>query len=328
MTASNNRCLRRLRFLFLALCAALLTFPVVSTQSETQILRLLVPKSSSSLPLLLLAEEDPIPGVEVQATVFQNHAQALALLLRGEADLLLTGTSQGWENYLSGSPLLMVGTGIWGVSFLVGSKDCPPIKSVADLAGKSIALPFPGSPLDFQTRFLLQHHGLDPDRDLKLVYSPPPQTAALLLTGQIDAAPLPEPLVSQLVINKSLQRFLDYKQLWASAHGGDPKSPQVSLFTTRDFATANTELLEQLLTQWQDAVEQIVTDPAGTAHKFSDVLGFPESVVAQSIPNTLYYLPCPEENRDRVRAYYEAVKGFLPAERAELEEDFFFPWHP
>jgi NitT/TauT family transport system substrate-binding protein len=328
MSASNNRCLRRLRFLFLALCAALLTFPVVSTQSETQILRLLVPKSSSSLPLLLLAEEDPIPGVEVQATVFQNHAQALALLLRGEADLLLTGTSQGWENYLSGSPLLMVGTGVWGVSFLVGSKDCPPINTIADLAGKSIALPFPGSPLDFQTRFLLQHHGLDPDRDLKLVYSPPPQTAALLLKGQIDAAPLPEPLVSQLVINRSLQRFLDYKQLWASAHGGDPKSPQVSLFTTRDFATANTELLEQLLPQWQNAAEQIVTDPAGTAHKFSDVLGFPESVVAQSIPNTLYYLPCPEENRDRVRAYYEAVKGFLPAERAELEEDFFFPWHP
>ncbi len=328
MSASINRCSRRPRFLFLALCAALLIFPVVSARSETQILRLLVPKSSSSLPLLLLAEEDPIPGVEVQATVFQNHAQALALLLRGEADLLLTGTSQGWENYLSGSPLLMVGTGVWGVSFLVGSKDCPPIKSVADLAGKSIALPFPGSPLDFQTRFLLQHHGLDPDRDLKLVYSPPPQTAALLLKGQIDAAPLPEPLVSQLVINRSLQRFLDYKQLWASAHGGDPKSPQVSLFTTREFAAANTELLEQLLPQWQGAVEQIVTDPAGAAHKFSDVLGFPESVVAQSIPNTLYYLPRPEENRDRVRAYYEAVKGFLPAERAELEEDFFFPWHP
>ena len=330
----NRRSAGCSRFFFLAMCAAALTFPGGTAQPETQVLRLLLPRSNSSLPLLLVAEEDPIQDVDIQATLFQNHAQALALLLRGEADLLLTGTSQGWENYLSGSPLLMVGTGVWGVSFLVGSKDCPPVKSVADLAGKIIALPFPGSPLDFQTRYLLQCHGLDPEQDLKLIYCPPPQTAALLLKGQIDAAPLPEPLVSQLVINQALQRFLDYKQLWASVRGGDPKSPQVSLFTTREFAAAHIELLEQLLRHWQGAVVQVVTDPAEAARRFSEPLGFAESVVARSIPNTLYYLPSPDENRDRVRAYYETVKQFLPGKQlprsgqTELEEDFFFPWHP
>ena len=190
---SSRRRTGRPLFPMVALCAAVLALPGRAAHPETPVLRLLVPRSNSSLPLLLVAEEDPIRDVDIQATLFQNHAQALALLLRGEADLLLTGTSQGWENYLSGSPLLMVGTGVWGVSFLVGSTDCPPIESVADLAGKTIALPFPGSPLDFQTRFLLQRHGLDPEQDLKLIYSPPPQTAALLLKGQIDAAPLPEP---------------------------------------------------------------------------------------------------------------------------------------
>jgi NitT/TauT family transport system substrate-binding protein len=312
----------------LAVFFALVALGVGTIQAETQVVRLLVPRSNSSLPLLLVAEKDPIPEVDVQATMYQNHAQALAMLLRGEADLLLTGTSQGWENYLSGSPLLMIGTGVWGVSFLIGSKDCPPIESVADLAGKIIALPFPGSPLDFQTRFLLQHHGLDPDRDLKLIYSPPPQTAALLLKGQIDAAPIPEPLASELVINRGLQRYLDYKQAWASAYGGDPKSPQVSLFATRTFAAGNTELLQELTIRWQAATEQIIKDPEGAAREFSDFLGFSESVIAQSIPNTLFYVPSPEENRDRVRAYYEAVRGFLPGKRGALEEDFFFPSRP
>ena len=323
----RNR-IHRLPKCLLAASFTLLALGVGTAQAQTHELRLLLPPSNSSLPLLLLADQDPIRNVDIQATMYQNHAQALALLLRGEADLLLTGTSQGWENYLSGSPLLMVGTQVWGVSFLIGSKDCPPIESVADLAGKSIALPFPGSPLDFQTRFLLQHYGLDPDRDLKLIYSPPPQTAALLLKGQIDAAPLPEPLASELVINRGLQRFLDYKQAWASAHGGDPKSPQVSLFTTRKFAAENAELLQELIVPWQAATEQIVEDPEGTARKFADFLGFSELVIAQSIPNTLFCVPPPEENRDRVRAYYEAVKGFLPGKRGELEEDFFFPPHP
>jgi NitT/TauT family transport system substrate-binding protein len=307
---------------------ALLSPGVATSQAETSVLRLLLPPSNSSLPLLLLADQDPIRNVDIRAEVYQNHAQALAMLLRGEADLLLTGTSQGWENYLSSSPLLMIGTGVWGISFLIGSKDCPPIESVADLAGRSIALPFPGSPLDFQTRFLLQHHGLEPDRDLKLIYSPPPQTAMLLLKGQIDAAPIPEPLASELVINRGLQRFLDYKQAWASAHGGDPKSPQVSLFTTRTFAAGNADLLQELTIHWQAATRQIVEDPAGAARKFSNSLGFAESVIVQSIPNTLFCVPPPEENRDRVRAYYEAVSGFLPGKRGELEEDFFFPPQP
>lgn len=330
----NRHCSHHSRFQFVAVCSALLTMAVVAAPSETPVVRLLVPPSNSSLPLLLVAEEDPIPGVDIQAKLYQNHAQALALLLRGEVDLLLTGTSQGWENYLSGSPLLMIGTGVWGVSFLIGSRDCPTIKSVADLAGKSIALPFPGSPLDFQTRFLLQHYGLDPDRDLDIIYSPPPQTAALLLKGQIDAAPIPEPLASQLVINRGLQRFLDYKQAWASAHGGDPQSPQVSLFTTRKFAAGNAELLQELAVCWRAATEQIVKNPAEAARKFSDLLGFSESVIARSIANTLFWVPSPEENRDRVRVYYEAVRGFLPGKRFppakgdELEEDFFFQSQP
>jgi NitT/TauT family transport system substrate-binding protein len=303
-------------------------------QPTTPVVRLLVPPSNSSLPLLQLADQDPIPGVDIRAEIYQSHAQALALLLRGEADLLLTGTSQGWENYLSGGPLLMIGTGVWGISFLIGSRDCPPIDSVADLAGKSIALPFPGSPLDFQTRFLLQHHGLDPDRDLKLIYSPPPQTAALLLKGQIDAAPIPEPLASELVVNRGLQRFLDYKQTWASARGGDPKSPQVSLFTTRRFAAGNAELLGELVVGWRAATQQIMEDPAGAARRFSELLGFSEAVIAQSIPNTLFCVPLPEENRDRVRAYYEAVKVFLPGQRfppakqCELGDEFFFSAPP
>jgi len=295
-----------------------------SAQPVTPIVRLLVPPSNSSLPLLLLAEQDPLPGVDIQADIFLNHAQALARLLRGEVDLLLTGSSQGWENYLSGSPILMISTGVWGISYLIGSISCPRIKSIAGLAGKRIALPFPGSPLDFQTRFLLQKQGIDPDRDLTIIYSPFPQTVALLLKGQIDAAPIPEPLASELVINRSLQRFIDYKQAWAAANQGEALSPQVSLFTTRSYAAGNSEMLKELLIHWRGAARQVVDDPIEIAGRFSTFLGFSEKVIAHSIPGTLFYVPSPKENRYRVKAYYEAVKGFLPGKRGELEEEFFF----
>ena len=286
-------------------------------------LKILAPASNSALPLLVLAATDPIEKVDIQTEIMLGHPQALAALFRGEADLLFTGTSQGWESYLDGGPLVMVNTGVWGVSYLIGSPDAPRIESLAGLAGKRIALPFPGSPLDFQTRYLLEKEGIDPDRDLSISYSPPPQTAALLKKGQIDAAPLPEPLASQLVIGQGLPRLLDYKQLWAAVSGGDPRSPQVSLFVTAGFAGGHRELLAELILAWRQASQQVIEDPAGTAAGYAEVLGFPQEVVRSSIGNTLFYVPTVEENRRRVVEYYGQVKGYLPGKRGDLQADFF-----
>lgn len=154
---------------------------------KKQVLKILVPQSTSSLPILVLAQEDPLPGVDIQAETFINHPRTLSFLLRGEADLLLTGTSQGWNNYLNGGPVVMINTGVWGVSYLIG-KDAS-IQRFSDLKGKRIALPFPGAPLDVQTRYILRTQGIDPDKDLQISYSPFGQTVPKLIMGQIRCSP-------------------------------------------------------------------------------------------------------------------------------------------
>ena len=161
------------------LAAAFLLAATLAGAADTGVpepLTILVPKSTASLPLLLLAEQDPLPGVDIRTETFINHPRALIQLLRGDADLLYTGTSQGWENHLGGGPLVMINTGTWGVSFLMGRD--PGIRSFADLKGLRLSVPFPGSPLDFQTRTILRRQGLDPDRDLTITYAPPPQAVA------------------------------------------------------------------------------------------------------------------------------------------------------
>lgn len=300
------------------------TAEVFSQETSPQTVRILVPQSNSALPFLLLAVEDPLPGIDIQANVFINHPQALALLIRGEADLLFTGTSQGWENYLSGGPLVMLNTGTWGISYLIGSANCPQIEDLTDLVGKRLALPFPGSPLDFQTRYLLKKRDIDPDRDVMISYSPLPQTAALLTSGKIDAAPVPEPLASNLVINRGLSRLLDYKKLWAEVSDGDPRSPQVSLFATRSYTQEHKQLLNELIRVWRHTSQEVVENPVRMAGMFAGILGFPEEVVRLSIDNTLFYVPSAEENRSRVEAYYLKVKEFLPGKRGDLQTDFFF----
>ena len=290
--------------------------------SDTKILKILVPPSTSSIPFFLLAKNDPIPGIDIRTNIFINHAQALAMLIRREADLLFTGISQGWQNRLDGGPVVMINTGVWGVSYFIGRD--PNIKNFSDLKGKRIALPFPGSPLDFQTRFILSKEGVDPEKDLQISYSPFPQTVSRLLLGQIDAAPLPEPLATDLVLNKGLSRLIDYKEAWSRVSGGEKMSPQVSLFSTDIFTQKEKKLITELVDQWRDVSFKVQENPDKAAMLSADFLSMQVEVVKAAIENTLYSVPTFEENRKKVIQYYNAVLEFLPGKKQHLDNDFFF----
>jgi NitT/TauT family transport system substrate-binding protein len=285
-------------------------------------LKILVPQSASSLPLLALADEDPLKGIDIQVETFLLHPQALALLIRGDADLLFTGTSQGWENRLGGSPIVIVGTGVWGVSSLVG-RDAS-IAKIADLKGRRVALPFPGSPLDFQLRYLAERAGLDPDRDLELSYGAFAQTLPRLLAGQLDGVALPEPQATTAVRDRGLARLFRFADAWAAASGGDPKSPQVSLFAEAAWAEAHSRTLVSLVAAWRQASEKIAAKPAEAAARYAAALSVDAAVLGEALGNTILAVPGFADHKARVLAYYREVVKYLPGERKPLDDAFFF----
>src|SRR5208337_649627 len=179
----------------------------------------------------------------------------LAILMRGETDLLLSGTSQGWENRLDGSPIVMLDTGVWGLSSLVG-RDAS-ITGFANLKGKRIGLPFPGSPLDFQSRALLSFERIDPDKDVAISFGPFAQNVQRLLAGQLDAAALPEPLATMVVRKNGLRRLVQYSSAWARLAGGDAESPQVSLFATDGWARDHAAVVAALVAAWDAASRKV-----------------------------------------------------------------------
>lgn len=284
-------------------------------------LRILVPQSTSALPFLLLHAQGPADGIQTEVEQFVSHPQALALLLKGDADLLLTGTSQGWENRLDGSPIVMIDTGIWGISSLV-VKD-PSIKGFADLKGKRIALPFPGSPLDFQTRAILSRLKIDPDREAVLSYGPFTQSIPKLLAGQLDALALPEPQATMMVKEQGLLRAQSYAEAWRKATG-DPRSPQVSLFASAAFASAHASVITRLVEAWRRASAEIKARPDGIAADFASALSSTPQILAEAARNTLFDVPDFKENKTRVMEYYGEVAPYFPAPRRPLDDAFFF----
>jgi len=269
-----------------------------------------------------MAKEDPIEGIDIQAEILINHAQALALLLRGEADLLCTGTSQGWENRMDGSPIQMIGTGIWGISSLIGADQG--IRSFADLRGKRLALPFPGSPLDFQTRAILAREGINPDKDLQISYGAFTQSVPRILAGQLDAAAIPEPLATVAVRTNGLARLVEYADAWEKWSGGERESPQVSLFATESFARAHKELLASLVEAWRAASARIAEKPGDFTPQFSAALSTATPILEEAVRHTIFAVVALGQNKERVLKYYRDVSKYFPGSARPLDEGFFF----
>ena len=302
----------------------LLVYAASASSLFPEQVRILVPQSTSSVPFFELERrdesEDIIPGFELAVEPFANHTQALARLLNSDVEMLFTGSSVGWGNHLAGGPMKMVGTGIWGVSSIVGKEDS--FSGFDSLRGKILAVPFPGAPLDLQLRYLLKQNGIDPEKDLKIVYAPFAQAAGQILGGQIDAAPLPEPLATALVVGKGLTRYIRVQDAWAEVNDGDPLSPQVSLFATSGNIDDLSEFLILLLRAWAAVSEDITAEPSLFAGRYAERLGQPEPVVTAAIQNTIFAVPEPAETRKRVDRYITMVStegmGGLPV------EDFYF----
>jgi NitT/TauT family transport system substrate-binding protein len=293
-----------------------------SGAAARQPLTILVPQSTASLPFLLMAADQAVPGAELRVQPFLNHPQALALLLRGEADLLYTGTSQGWENRLDGSPIVTITTGIWGVSSLVVTKEAG-VAGFADLKGKRLALPFPGAPLDFQTRAILDSRGIDPDRDITISYGPFTQSVPLLLSGRLDAAALPEPLATTVVKTKGLLRAATYAEEWKRMTG-EAESPQVSLFATERWVKGKAALLAELLDAWKAASARVNGSRKETAARFAAALSTDPAILEESLATTIFSVPDPAANRARVERYYQQVARFFPGTAGKLDDGFFY----
>ncbi len=164
----------------------------------------------------------------------------------------------------------MLDTGVWAISSLVG-KD-PSIRGFADLKGKRIAMPFPGSPLDFQSRTLLSFEKIDPDKDVSISFGPFAQSVQRLLAGQLDAAALPEPLATLVVRKNGLLRLVEYSQAWARFTGGDRQSPQVSLFATEGWARDHADLISPVISAWDAASRAVTAAPGPAAAAFAKAL--------------------------------------------------------
>jgi ABC-type nitrate/sulfonate/bicarbonate transport system substrate-binding protein len=135
------------------------------------------------------ADED----LNVSWVTFRGGSSVVQAIMAGELDGGVMGSSPAIIRAVSKDvPIKVVAVGELGTvekpgDYLVVRKDSG-IKSMSDLAGKTIAVHRLGTTLDLTLRIALENVGLDPTSDVTITQVSVPNQPQALLQGEVDAA--------------------------------------------------------------------------------------------------------------------------------------------
>ncbi|MFP5382885.1 MAG: ABC transporter substrate-binding protein [Gammaproteobacteria bacterium] len=235
----------------LALCCALLVAvpaclaapangKAVASASVLPKLVLAGPYASVSNPLIHMVDSGALADVarEVSFITWRDPDQLRVLALKGGADVLAMPVNVAANLYNRGAEVQLLNVSTWGVLYLV-SRDAN-LKTLADLRGKEVAMPFRGDMPDILFGLLADAQGIDTRRDLSLRYVATPIDAMqLLVMRRVDHALLAEPAVSMAlrktgsfplkVIAPELHRSVNLQQEWGRVYRREARIPQAGI---------------------------------------------------------------------------------------------------
>ena len=146
---------------------------------------------------------------------FNAGPTAMEALIAGEIDLAYVGPNPAINAYLrsKGKALKVIAGAASGGASLVVRRGAG-IRSAGDLKGKRVASPEIGNTQDVALRTWLTSQGMTPNRDVRVAALKNADILTLFLQKELDAAWVPEPWATRLVLFGGGEIFLDERTLW------------------------------------------------------------------------------------------------------------------
>lgn len=149
-----------------------------------------------------------------------------------------------------------------------------PIRSFADLAGRTVAVNGVRSFFDLTVLESVRQSGGDPDM-VSVVAVPFEDQVAALRQGRIDAVSTLEPFAGQLLRSG----FRSVGNPAATALG--PRSVATVLMGSKEFTDSNPDVMRRFITALQEATEYANSHPAEVRRTISETTGAPPEAIAQ-----------------------------------------------
>ncbi len=217
-------------------------------------------------------------GATVSWTEFTAGPVQLEALNVGSIDFGDVGEAPPIFAQAAGAPLVYVGASNPRprLEAIVVPKDSP-IRSVADLKGKKIAFN-KGSNVQYLIAKLLEKHGLKYG-DVTPVFLPPADARAAFERGAVDAWAIWDPFLA------AAEKTLGARIL---ADGEGVVKNRWYFFSSREFATHNTDLLRAALDEIDKIDRWVEKNKAAAAQELSKILGLDGSITELWVSRTSF----------------------------------------
>jgi len=220
-------------------------------------------------------------GVEASVHLIPSNTEIIEAVQRGDLQIGATPLPTAIAAISQGTRIVIVAmTGKGSDGLLVRMESG--IETIEDLKGKKIAT-IRGSILDILLRQALEESGLDPERDVTLIYFYKlGDMISALKTGQVDATSNTEPFMTDAERQGWGKILLYYTAYW-------PDHPCCVVFARKDFAAEHPEAVEAVLRAHIKAVRFANEHPDETAEIIVEYLKAfdPELIKASMAPSKM-----------------------------------------
>ena len=244
-------------------------------------------KGPTALGMLQIMENNQAgtAGNNYQFSLVGAPDEISGKLISGEVDIAAVPTNLAsvlYNKTEGGVKLLALNT--LGVLYMVTKNE--EVTSIADLKGKTIYATGEGSTPQYALEYVLTQNGLDPQKDVNIIYkSEHAEILPLMVNGEATVALLPQPFVTQaLAKDEAIKVALDLTEEWDKCVKDGSQLTMGCVVVRTAFLEENKEAVDRFMEEYAASVEFVnsqVDEAPALSGKF-DVIA--QEVAAKAIP--------------------------------------------
>lgn len=292
------------------------------TAAEKPLLRVMSLNGPTSMGLVKLSEdnEEGLTENRYELTVAMSPDEITAALLSGETDIAFLPANAAATLYNKAGGFKIAAVNNLGVLHLVESGDS--VRSLTDLAGKTVYLTGKGTTPEYALRYLLTCCGIEQDVRLEFK-SEEAEVVAALQNNPSAVGLLPEPFVTAAISQGTgLRRALDLNEAWADFSGASALVTGVCVVSEK-VLLAQPAAVRTFLAEYESSLTFSLTHVHEAAELIAamGIVGSAEAA-QQALPGCNLHYMDGKEMQAAVSAYFRvlcdqnpaAVGGRLPDE--------------
>ncbi len=256
-------------------------------------------------------------------TIAADNTELVAGLSSGTFDIATMASNAAVNLYnKTDGGVRIIALGTLGVLHILEGGGNAAINSIADLRGRTVYAVGQGANPEYVLRYLLTENGLDPDKDVELVFGEASEITQKLMTGEAACAMLPVPAATAAIAKGEgkIRAALDLTQVWNDLDNGS-EFIMTAVVARAEFVEHHKDKVDTFLKDYAASIDYVVNNVDEAAGLIAGYGITPSAGIAKAaIPQCHLTFIAGADMAPAISGYYEilyradpaAVGGALP----------------